>query len=247
MPITNDSLPAKKMVLFFIVDTSSSMHGDKIGAVNNAGEELVPEIKKISQDSNANIEIAVLKFDTTADWIPHETTIPAENFTWIPLQAEGITSMGEAFKKLKEKLTRKEGGFMQSPTGSYAPVFILMTDGQPTDNADSALEELKKNKWFQAGIKIGIAIGNDADKTILKKFTGSEESVFTVHTLDALKKIIKIVSVTSSTIGSKSTDTATKSKQEQVITDINKELKDEMDTGEISSGTEDDDWDDEDW
>ena len=41
-------IPRRTMVLFFIVDTSGSMEGKKIGAVNTAIREVIPEIRDIS-------------------------------------------------------------------------------------------------------------------------------------------------------------------------------------------------------
>ena len=50
--------------------------------------------------------------------------------------------------------------------------------------------------------------------------------VFTVHNIDALKQVIRIVAVTSSQIGSKSSTAGDVSKQEQVIKDITEATKD---------------------
>ncbi len=56
-------VPRRTMVVFFIVDTSGSMQGAKIGAVNSAIEEVLPEIAKISdENADAEIKIAVLDF-----------------------------------------------------------------------------------------------------------------------------------------------------------------------------------------
>ncbi|MBQ7984844.1 MAG: hypothetical protein IJ250_04315, partial [Bacteroidales bacterium] len=73
---------------------------------------------------------------------------------------------------------------------------------------------------FKSAIKIAIAIGDDADKDVLKDFTGSSEAVITVHNIDALKQIIRIVAVTSSQIGSKSSTAGETTKQEQVLKDV---------------------------
>ena len=54
----------------------------------------------------------------------------------------------------------------------------------------------------------------------MKDFTGSSEAVITVHNIDALKQIIRIVAVTSSQIGSKSSTAGETTKQEQVIKDV---------------------------
>ena len=55
---------------------------------------------------------------------------------------------------------------------------------------------------------------------MLKKFTGNSEAVITVHNIDALKQIIRVVAVTSSQIGSKSSTAGDVTKQEQVIKDV---------------------------
>jgi len=63
-------VPRRTMVVFFIVDTSGSMQGAKIGAVNSAIEEVLPEIAKISdENADAEIKIAVLDFSTDAKWL----------------------------------------------------------------------------------------------------------------------------------------------------------------------------------
>ena len=115
---------------------------------------------------------------------------------------------------------------MQSASGSFAPAIILLSDGGPTDNYEVGLAKLQGNNWFKSAIKIAIAIGDDADKDVLTQFTGTNEAVFTVHNIDALKQVIRIVAVTSSQIGSKSSTAGDVSKQEQVIKDITEATKD---------------------
>lgn len=195
-------VPRRTMVLFFLVDTSGSMSGSKIGAVNSAIEEVVPELKDISEgNADAQIKIAVLKFSTGADWV-YDSPIEAEMFRWNFLDASGVTDLGVACEKLNEKLSRN--AFMSDATGSFAPAIFLMSDGEPTDNYQNGLKKLKVNNWFKKAIKVAVAIGDDANTRVLQEFTGSSEAVLTVHTPEALKNMIKFVSVRASEIGSKS-------------------------------------------
>lgn len=195
-------VPRRTMVLFFLVDTSGSMSGSKIGAVNSAIEEVVPELKDISEDNaDAQIKIAALQFSTGADWV-YDAPIEAEMFRWNYLDASGVTDLGVACEKLNEKLSRN--AFMGDATGSFAPAIFLMSDGEPTDNYQRGLNKLKNNNWFKKAIKVAVAIGSDANTKVLQEFTGNPEAVLTVHTPEALKKMIKFVSVRASEIGSKS-------------------------------------------
>ncbi len=134
---------------------------------------------------------------------------------------------------------------MKSASGSYAPVIILLSDGGATDDFDKGIEKLKQNNWFKAAIKIAIAIGDDADKDELKKFTGNLEAVIEVHNIEALKQIIRIVAVTSSQIGSKSTTATDTTKQEQVIEEINQQIDnvDGANSAADPSNASDDYWD----
>ena len=209
----------KTMVLFFLVDTSGSMSGDKIGSLNDAIRETVPDLKDLSSGNpDAAIKIATLQFDTNARWL-YPQPIDSEDFVWNDLQVGGLTSLGGALNELNSKLSKEQ--FLQEATGSYAPVIILLSDGGPTDDYKRGLDNIKQNNWFKHAIKIAIAIGNDADKNVLSEFTGNNEAVIEVHNKSALKAIIKFVSVTSSQVNSKSSGVEDISKQEKVISQVN--------------------------
>ncbi|MDR2931733.1 MAG: VWA domain-containing protein [Oscillospiraceae bacterium] len=192
----------RTMVLFFVVDTSGSMDGSKIGSLNTAIEDVLPEIKQISQENvDAQIKIAVLEFSSGARWL---TPAPMEvaDYSWNYLNADGVTDLGAACAELNAKLSRN--AFMNDVAGSFAPAVFLLSDGEPTDDYKKPLEDLNNNNWFKKAIKVAVAIGDDANKDVLKEFTGSSETVLTVYSPEALKKLIRFVSVTASQIGSKS-------------------------------------------
>ena len=184
-----EEIAKKSMVLFFLIDCSGSMGGSKIGTVNSVMEELIPEIQGIG-GADADIKLAVLKFSGGCEWM-YDSPVSIGKFEWKPLDAENVTDLGSALTELAAKLSRNE--FMQSPSLSFAPVMILMSDGYPTDNYEKGLEVLSRNRWYANGIK-----------DILARFTGNPDSVVTAHNGEALAKLIKFVAVTSSQIGSRS-------------------------------------------
>jgi uncharacterized protein YegL len=223
--VDNESIPRRKMTLFFLIDTSGSMLGSKIGSVNDAIENVLPIIGEISDENpDAEINVAALEFSTGTRWLYDEPK-DAKEFIWQQVEAEGLTSLGEACEELNKKLSRT-GGFMSSPSGCYAPAIILLSDGGPTDNFEKGLKLLQGNSWFKNAIKIAIAIGDDADKEVLRQFTDAQEAVITVHNIEALKTMIRIIAITSSQIGSKSTSATDATKQEQVIEEVNKAAAD---------------------
>ena len=198
-------IPRRTMVLFFVVDTSGSMEGAKIGAVNTAIEEVIPAIKDVSdENADAQIKIAVLEFSAGVTWHTPDGPVPADQFHWNYLNVGGTTDFGAACKALNEKLSTK--AFMKEATGSFAPVILLLSDGDPTDNWEGALKTLKENNWFKAAVKVAVAIGDEANKDMLKEFTGHIEAILEVHNSTMLKKMIKFVSVRASQVASKSSN-----------------------------------------
>jgi uncharacterized protein YegL len=191
--------PRRVMTLFYVVDTSGSMAGEKLGSVNSAMEEAIqsdlPEISAANDD--AEIKVAIMQFASGCSWItPASGPIGIGDVIWNDLKAGGLTDLGAACLELDKKLSRNE--FLQSQTGAYAPVILLFSDGGPTDDWEKGLNQLKQNNWYKHAIKIAIAIGDDPDKNILAKFTGTPESVITVHDKQTLKILIKKVSVRAS-------------------------------------------------
>lgn len=206
MALTDFELtPTARRVLhvFLLVDISASMEGEKIAAVNDAIRNVVPILGSIN-DSNpdAEIKIAALTFSGNCQWM-HPQPVLASQFEWDDKQAMDWTNMGAAVRELNTKLSHKQG-FLQSASGSYAPVVIMLSDGAPTDDFPAAMGEIAANNWFRHAMRIAIAIGADADCKVLASFTGNAEMVFRVQNIDALKAVIKTAVVTSSMVASRS-------------------------------------------
>ena len=237
------SVPRRTMTLFFLIDTSGSMSGNKIGAVNDAIVNVLPMLEDISSSNpDAEIKVAAMEFSNGTKWLYNEPK-SVEDFKWIDVQAGGLTSLGEACLELNSKLSRS--GYMKSASGSYAPAIILLSDGGPTDNFDGGLQTIQGNNWFKNAIRIAIAIGVEPDWDVLARFTGNSEAVIKVQNIDALKQIIRIVAVTSSQIGSKSSSAGDTSKQDQVIKDVNQAVDniDGASTAAAPDSSSYDDWD----
>ena len=232
--LDNEPIARKNLVLFYLIDTSGSMEGTKIGTVNTVMEETIPEVRGVG-GSDADVKVAVMTFDDDVKWI-YDHPISVEEFTWKRLDAGGWTCMGDAFDELNEKLSRTE--YLQSPSLSFAPVIFLLSDGYPNPGYEKPLEKLKRNRWFKYSLKIAFAVGQDADKDVLSDFTGNPESVVTVNNGKALARLIKKLTVKSSQIGSKSyvggdepltDDQADQMKQNELL----KEIKNSVEPGDL--------------
>lgn len=202
-------VPRKDLHVFFVLDTSGSMEGAKISALNHAMEESLEALKTVAkQNADARLKVSVLEFNSGCKWMTSNGPEDLEeDFEYEYLKAGGLTDIGAALKELNDKLSQKK--FLGSMTGCLMPVMIFMTDGYATDDLEKALEEIRQNRWFRRGTKIGFALGEDPDVKMIASVVGNSEAVIKTNDLELFKRLIKFVSVTSSMLVSQSSTTQT--------------------------------------
>ena len=201
-----DSIEITRRVcpIIFLLDTSGSMEGQPIGAVDAAIEGVIPLLGDMNEGgSDAEIKISILTFSNGIEWVTGDHLIAPEEYTHRKLQAHGLTDMGAAFLALNQKLSRRTG-FMRHASGSVAPVIFLLSDGEPSDDYRSALHLLQQNNWFRISGKVAVGYGDDCNFDVLLEFTGSKETVIRADTPEDLRKMIRFVAITSSKVASTS-------------------------------------------
>jgi uncharacterized protein YegL len=169
-------IPKKTMVVFFIVDTSAQMDGAKSGCVNRTIQEMIPEIKERAEyEDDVQVKIAALAYSSKARWKNPDGPVDVLKFIWNGPTVGGESNLGAAFKALNEKLSSE--AFLKDAGGYFVPCIFLFSGSKPADDWQKESAALKVNNWFKRAIKWAIAVGDDADKSVLKEFTGSMESL----------------------------------------------------------------------
>lgn len=256
MPKIDDleAVPRRVLNIFYVLDTSGSMQGESIDTLNSAMKDTMNILsEQAASNADAQLKVAVLQFNSGCDWLQPNGPEDAEDFVWSNIQANGITDMGHALKELDSKLTKE--AYLKSMTGTYLPVIIFMTDGGSTDDYKSALNNIRKNKWFKRSTKVGFAFGSNPDKKMIAEVVGNSEAVIATADLELFSRLIKFVSTTSSMMCSKvQTNNA-----DVTGADIVKVAADEIgDNPDVQIGAgdgivvnvpvdTDDDWGDDDW
>lgn len=158
--------------ILWIIDISASMTGERIELIEQTLAEY-EKILKSKQSDDIECKTGILTFNNHCRWMNGEELISVEESIAysLHLSPEGVTNVGAALSELNSKLSRR--GLFKN--GNYiAPVLIFVLDGHSTDVYRDALDTLKGNKWFRQSIKIGLAIGSEADVGLLKEITGEE-------------------------------------------------------------------------
>lgn len=173
--------------VFLLVSSSEKMAGHKIEAFNEA---MCKTIKAIGDMQRENVDewvrLNVLEINDKAQWHIYEFN-NGDNHAWHNLTPYGESCIGKAFLNLNEKLTRKNGGFLQAHLNNI-PVIILVIDGSCKEYSKYEFEILNKNEWFQHSGKAVLTIDCGGDSQIVSDFIQNTGPVH--HVKDFLAYII---------------------------------------------------------
>lgn len=183
------TLARRPLHFIWMIDCSSSMAGTKMETVNYAMRETLRVLREAASDNpHLQMLFGVVSFSTGARWhVP--TPTPVEDFHWHDLHAGGVTDAGAALVMVAEQLAVPPMSDRALP-----PVLVLLLDGQPTDDFPAGLKRLNEQVWGRKSVRLGVAVGSDADTQALQLFMGTDDrTLFGMHTPEELLQYINWV------------------------------------------------------
>ena len=192
-------LATRPLHFIWLADCSGSMAADgKIQALNNAIRETIPHLRDVAAENPfAEMLVRAVSFSTGAQWHIDEA-VPVEQLLWKDLSAHGYTDLGDALQMLARELRMPP-----MPERALPPAIVLISDGQPTDDWEDGLEALLAEPWGERAIRIAVAIGRDADLSVLERFIGRDElQPVTANNPEQLAQLIRWASTVASRVAS---------------------------------------------
>lgn len=186
---------ARPLPVILLLDASGSMlESGKIEALNRAVQEMLSVFAGES-DLRASIQVGAIAFGGESR--VHVPLRGAEEAKaeWKPLQAQGGTPLGATLATLRIMLEDRA----LLPSRSYRPTLVLVSDGQPNDEWKDPLKLLLESPRASKAVRMAMAIGPDADVSMLQSFLGSPEAkVFQAHEAREIHKFFKWVTMSVS-------------------------------------------------
>ena len=91
-----------------------------------------------------------------------------------------------------------------TPSNIYRPAVLLLSDGQPNDSWRTPLDDFIKSGRSAKCQRFAIPIGNDADRSVLREFTGDDNNIFFAENAadiaDAFQKFTMSVSMRAASV-----------------------------------------------
>jgi uncharacterized protein YegL len=158
----------RRLPVYFLLDCSESMIGEAIEAVQEGVKKLLNELK-----SNPNaLETACVSFITYSS--SARQIVPLTDLLAVQpptLTVQPGTSMGSAFKLLKDCIAREVKKTTTERKGDFRPIVFLLTDGQPTDDSTSLIQSIRSLVTPKIANIYSIGCGDDVDFEVLQQFS----------------------------------------------------------------------------
>ena len=183
-----DSETCKDIEIVFVIENSKAMCGEKIGAVNNAIQSRLADIKYTAINQNRKCDVSFITFAENADFEYSGGNL-LEDFFYDDISTTENTNcnLGKAIKHLTESIN----AFRYAET-SINPIFAFILASTPTDNYINAWKEADETAYFKNAPKILYTIGNEIDNS-LTDFTDIESVLPAQYLDDVFEKINELV------------------------------------------------------
>jgi uncharacterized protein YegL len=184
------------------------MSGEPIEAVKNGVQVMISTLRQNPQAIETAF-LSVITFNSSAEQVIPLTDLAS--FQMVDIRASGTTSLGEALRLVAHKIDNEVTKTTPEKKGDWKPLVFIMTDGVPTDDWKSGLNEFKTRK---TAFTVACGAGNGADTAVLKQIT---DNVVSLDTADA-QSIAKFFAWVTASIGVSSTKVEDSGKE---VTGIN--------------------------
>jgi uncharacterized protein YegL len=183
----------RRLPVYFLLDTSGSMYGEPIEALNNALSGMISALRSDAQALDS-LWISIITFDREVTELVPLTELAAFQLPQITCPQSGPTHTGQALQMLEKIVKRDIKKSTPDQKGDWKPLLFLFTDGKPSDLM-LYRDTIPKVKALNFGAMVCCAAGSLADDSMLKELTSD---VVHLDSADSatLKQFFKWVSET---------------------------------------------------
>ncbi len=181
----------RRLPVYFLLDTSGSMYGEPIQALNNALSGMVNNLRSDAQAIDS-LWLSIITYDREVREVVPLTELVAFQLPEIQCPQSGPTHTGAGLAFVVEKVKKDIRKSTPEQKGDWKPLLFVFTDGKPSD-IQLYRETIPQIKALNFGAVVGCAAGHLANDAILKELT---DNVVHLDSADShtLKQFFKWVS-----------------------------------------------------
>jgi len=170
----------RRLLAYFLLDTSGSMLGEPIAALNNGFNGLISMLRTDPQAMDS-LHINVVTFDREVNNLIPLVDLASFHPVEIKCPDSGPTHTGQALEMIYDLVKKDLIKGSADRKGDWKPLLFIFTDGKPSD-LQKYREMMPKIKSLDFGVIVGCAAGPKAEVSFLQELTSN---VVKLDTTDA--------------------------------------------------------------
>ena len=175
-----ESPMTRRLLTYICIDTSGSMRGEPIEAVNAGLQALLASLRQ-NPYALESVHLTITTFDSQIKDVLPLTPLEQVVLPEIVCPESGATFLGGALEHIAHAVQRDRIVKSGEQKGDWRPILIILTDGKPTDLLAYS-EAIPVIKSLGFGNIVACAAGPKADASYLKQLT---DTVASLDTMDA--------------------------------------------------------------
>lgn len=164
--------PEPRCPCVLLLDTSGSMSGDPIDALNAGLQTFCEELNR-DELARKRVEVAVVSFDSQVKVILDFVT--ADRFEAPVLSAQGLTNMGTGLQKALDLIADRKAQYRNNGITYYRPWIFTITDGEPQGESakviDAAIARIRDDEENKRVACFAVGVENANMKRLSEIFT----------------------------------------------------------------------------
>lgn len=186
----------RRLPVYILIDTSTSMRGEPITAVELGLKALIESLNK-DPYALETVCLSIITYNAQAEQILPLTEVCKIRMP--ELTAKGRSALGEALALLCEKVEKEVHENTPKVKGDWKPLLFILSDGGYSGPIAKPISEFQKLKF---GFVVACAAGTKSKIDILCKITDNIIQISTTDTIN-IKAYFKWISSSISTTSTK--------------------------------------------
>ena len=161
----------ERIACLLVLDGSSSMAGEPMRQLNQGLQDFARDLKN-DPTASVSVQIGVIRFGGHSEVEVLSPFTDAMNWEPPTLEANGTTPLGAAMQTALKMLREQKDEYKKNAISYKRPWLVLMTDGEPTDDANipKAERDTKEAIANKGVFVLPVGCGDGADMDALNRF-----------------------------------------------------------------------------